>query len=137
MVSPELESACNFTVGWVVDKFNAGDGFSCVLLVIDESGRNATVYSRDSIDEAVDLAHAELTSCAQDVQAYVIAYGGGWRDASGSEELAVIVEAEDHSPSTPLRLAFGLQRAESQRLELTGEVLEFEPPEWALFAAPG
>jgi hypothetical protein len=71
------------------------------------------------------------------VQAYVIAHGGGWREASGREELAVIVEAEDHSPSTPLRLAFGLQRAESQRHKLTGEVLEFEPPDWALFAAPG
>ncbi len=96
---------------------------------------NRPIYIQDTFEEAVQLAHTDLTSNYQDVVAYVIAYDGGWRDSSGVEHRAIFAETEERASATPRRLAYRLQSADGQPLSFTKEVFEFQPPDWSLFNA--
>lgn len=134
-VSRQLKEACELTIQWVLRKLNAGDGLSCLLFVIDGDDRKTSIYIRDTVTDAIRLAHDDLTSHYQNVTIYVIAYDGSWFYSSGIEHRSIIAEAEERASARPRRLVFCLHEpvGQGQPLTFTNEVIEFQPPDWSLF----
>jgi hypothetical protein len=87
------------------------------------------------VQDAIQLARTDLTSHPKNVEAYVIAYDGGWRDSSGIEHRAFFAAAEGRASASPRRLAYRLQSADGQPLSFTKEIFECQPPDWSLFKA--
>jgi hypothetical protein len=127
-----LRMDCDLIAKWFMSKLNEGSACSG-MMVVDFSGeKEAHLYALNTVQEAIDKAHADLRSKYSNATQYVIAYDAGWMDKSGNEYRAIYVEAEERTTGTPKLLAYRITPLTGAPFSFTGEVFERKAV-WSLY----
>ena len=82
-LSQTLSELLDGVLGWIIEKVEAGEGFSVLMISRHADGTRASHYHADSVEEGVDLALAALRSDLAGAVAYAMAFDARARGAEG------------------------------------------------------
>jgi hypothetical protein len=82
-LSSTLSELVDGVLGWIIEKVEAGEGFSVLMISRHADGTRASHYHADSVEQGVDLALAALDGDLAEVVAYAMAFDARARDAEG------------------------------------------------------
>ena len=135
-ISSSLKMDCDRISQWFLDKLNEGTATSGLMIVTTGEEGEAHSYGLNTVSEAIELAHAHLTSKYKNADRYVIAYDAGWYNSSGIEQRAIFVEAEERTTASPRLFVYRILPTTGPSFSFTNEIFEFKTPEWSLYKTP-
>ena len=135
-ISSSLKMDCDRISQWFLDKLNEGTATSGLMIVTTGEEGEAHSYGLNTVSEAIELAHAHLTSKYKNADRYVIAYDAGWYNSSGIEQRAIFVEAEERTTASPRLFVYRILPTTGPPFSFTNEIFEFKTPEWSLYKTP-
>lgn len=135
-ISSFLKMDCDRISQWFLDKLNEGTATSGLMIVTTGEEGDAHSYGLNTVKEAIELAHAHLTSKYRNADRYVIAYDAGWYNSSGIEQRGIFVEAEEQTTALPRLFVYRISPAKGPPFSFANEIFEFKPPEWSLYKTP-
>jgi hypothetical protein len=134
--SPSLETDCDRISQWFLNNLNEGTAASGLMIVTVGEESSGHIYRLNTVNEAIERAHGDLTSKYRNADRYVIAYDAGWYNRSGVEQRAIFVEAEERATASPKLFVYRILPIDGPPFNFTNEIFEFKPPEWSLYRLP-
>ena len=135
-ISPSLKMDCDRISQWFLNKLNEGTATSGLMIVTAGEEGNAHLYGLNTVNEAIELAHAHLISKYKNADRYVIAYDAGWYNSAGTEQRAIFVEAAERTTASPRLFVYRILPTAGPPFSFTNEIFEFKPPGWSLYKTP-
>jgi hypothetical protein len=93
-LTPALSELVDGVLGWIIEKIEAAEGFSALMVSRHHGGTRASHYHADSVEEALEQAVGELRGPLADAVAYALAYDARIR-VEGGEQPVFLVRVEE------------------------------------------
>jgi hypothetical protein len=89
-LSPALSELVDGVLGWIIQKIEAREGFSALMVSRHTDGTRASHFHADSVEEAVDQAIAQLGGALAGAGAYALAYDARVRTEEGPQPVFLV-----------------------------------------------
>jgi hypothetical protein len=93
-LSPLVSELVDGVLGWIISKIEKREGFSALMVSSLPDGNRASHYHADSVEEALELAVADLAGSLAGATAYALAYEARVRGEDG-EHPVFLCRVED------------------------------------------